>query len=215
MRTRSSRSLAPRLAERLPRSYRVSEMIQPQESHPLDHADRATLLRIAREAIAAHLAHRDPVTEEIPRSLSKPAGAFVTLTLGGELRGCIGTLDASQPLFRAVADSAVNAATRDPRFPPLSSRDFDRVKLEISVLGEFVPVSDPSRIVIGRDGLLIRASGRSGLLLPQVPVEQGWDLPTFLERLCVKAGLPAGSWRHSECRLESFTAEVFGEAPTG
>lgn len=190
-------------------------MIDTKESPPLDQADRATLLRLAREAIAAHLAHRDPVAEEIPLSLSKPAGAFVTLTIDGELRGCIGTLDTSQPLVLAVADAAVNAATRDPRFPPLSSRELDRLRLEISVLGEFVPVSDPSRIVIGRHGLYIRASGCSGLLLPQVPVEYGWDVPTFLERLCVKAGLPAGSWRQPGCRLESFTAEVFGEASTG
>lgn len=189
----------------------MEEMIEAQECPPLDEVERATLLRIAREAIAAHLGHRKPATEELPATLLRPAGAFVTLTIGGELRGCIGTLDASEPMFRAVARSAVNAATRDPRFPPLSAGELDRVHLEISVLGEFEPVPDPSVIVIGRHGLLISGSGRSGLLLPQVPVEYGWDVPTFLERLCVKAGLPAGSWRRPDCSLESFTAEVFGE----
>lgn len=190
----------------------MDEMIEAQESPPLAREHRTMLLRIAREAIAAHLERRKPVVEEIPEALQRPAGAFVTLTIEGDLRGCIGTLDASQPVFRAVAESAVNAATRDPRFPPLSASELDRVHLEISVLGEFVPVSDPSRIVIGRHGLLIHLSGRSGLLLPQVPVEYGWDVPTFLERLCVKAGLPSGSWRQAGCSLESFTAEVFGEA---
>lgn len=189
----------------------MKEMIELQEIPLLDEVERATLLRIAREAIGAHLEQRKPATEELTAALLRPAGAFVTLTIGGELRGCIGTLDASDPMFRAVARSAVNAATRDPRFPPLSAGELDRVHLEISVLGEFVPVPDPSRIVIGRHGLLISGSGRSGLLLPQVPVEYGWDVPTFLERLCVKAGLPAGSWRRPGCSLESFTAEVFGE----
>lgn len=201
----------PPLAESLPRSYRVDEMIEAQESPPLAREHREMLLRIAREAITAHLERRKPVVGEVPEALLRPAGAFVTLTIEGDLRGCIGTLDASQPVFRAVADSAVNAATRDPRFPPLSAGEFNHVHLEISVLGEFVPVNDSSRIVIGRHGLMIHFSGRSGLLLPQVPVEYGWDVPTFLERLCGKAGLPAGSWRQPGCRLESFTAEVFGE----
>lgn len=186
-------------------------MIEVQESPPLAPEHRTMLLRIAREAIAAHLERRKPAVEEVPEALLQPAGAFVTLTVEGDLRGCIGTLDASQPVFRAVADSAVNAATRDPRFPPLPASELDRVHLEISVLGEFVPVNDPSGIVIGRHGLLLHFSGRSGLLLPQVPVEYGWDVPTFLERLCVKAGLPSGSWRQAGCSLESFTAEVFGE----
>ena len=186
-------------------------MVRQEEAPSLDPRDRATLLRIAREAIAAHLEGRNPVDEAMAPALRRPAGAFVTLTCRGELRGCIGTLDASKPLFRTVAESAIAAATRDPRFPAVSQRELGSLHLEISVLGEFVPVSDPGSIVIGRDGLMIRASGRSGLLLPQVPVEYGWDVPTFLERLCVKAGLAVGSWRRADCSLGRFSAEVFDE----
>jgi len=177
----------------------------------LENADRESLLRLARESIEAKLEGREAAPLAGSDALDRPAGAFVTLTIDGELRGCIGTLDATRPLRHSVADAAVSAATRDPRFPPLTHRELQRVRLEISVLGDFVPVGDPSEIEIGRDGLLIRAGGRSGLLLPQVPVEWGWDVPTFLERLCVKAGLSPGSWRRPDCRLERFTAKVFGE----
>ncbi|MBI2214570.1 MAG: AmmeMemoRadiSam system protein A [Acidobacteria bacterium] len=183
----------------------------PAASGLLGRDDREALLRIARESIAARLRHTPPPGERRSEALERPAGAFVTLTIDGDLRGCIGTLDASRPLHRAVSESAVSAAMRDPRFPPLTPGELESVRLEISVLGDFVPVLDPTDIVIGRDGLMIRAGGRSGLLLPQVPVEHGWDVMTFLERLCVKAGLPPGSWRRSDCMLERFPAEVFGE----
>jgi hypothetical protein len=186
-------------------------MSAPPETVQLAPEDRAALLRIAREAIAARLHHADPPEVRPSAAMLRPAGAFVTLTIGGELRGCIGTLDASRPLHRTVADSAVNASTRDPRFPPLTAGELGRSKLEISVLGDFVPVGEASEIVVGRDGLRIQSGGRSGILLPQVPVEHGWDVPTFLERLCVKAGLPPGSWKRPDCMLERFPAEVFGE----
>ncbi|MFA6956385.1 MAG: AmmeMemoRadiSam system protein A [Thermoanaerobaculia bacterium] len=186
-------------------------MSDRSESAPLGRGDREALLRLARESIAARLERRPSIPASGSDALTRPAGAFVTLTIDGELRGCIGTLDASNPLERSVADAAVSAATRDPRFPPVSTVELERVRLEISVLGDFVPVADPGEIVIGRDGLLIRAGGRSGLLLPQVAVDYGWDVPTFLDRLCVKAGLSPGSWRRPDCHLERFTAEVFGE----
>lgn len=186
-------------------------MTTPDRTAELESDDRAALLRIAREAIAARLRHGEPPEVRPSAALTRPAGAFVTLTIDGELRGCIGTLDASRPLHRTVAESAVSAATRDPRFPPLTQHELGRVRLEISVLGDFVPVRDPAEIVIGRDGLLIQSAGRSGILLPQVPVEHGWDVPAFLERLCVKAGLPPGTWKRPGCVLERFPAEVFGE----
>lgn len=178
----------------------------------LGREDREALLWLARESIAARLERREAAPATASEALARPAGAFVTLTIDGELRGCIGTLDASNPLQRSVADAAVSAATRDPRFPSLTTSELPHVHLEISVLGDFVPVSDPAEIVIGRDGLLIRASGRSGLLLPQVAVEYGWDVPTFLDQLCVKAGLSPGRWSRPDCHLERFTAEVFGES---
>lgn len=188
------------------------EMLEAHDSTMLSHEERGLLLRIARESISACLGGREPVLEPVSEALLRPAGTFVTLTIDGELRGCIGTLDASRPLHQCVMESAVNAATRDPRFPQLTAGELARVRLEISVLGEFLQVTDSAEIVIGRDGLLIRVTGRSGLLLPQVPLEHGWDVAAFLEKLCMKAGLPPGSWRRPDCRLERFTAEVFGES---
>lgn len=181
----------------------------------LDERDRHELLRIARESIRSHLERRTFDTGTLRPALGRPAGAFVTLTVAGTLRGCIGTLDATTPLWRAVAESAASAATRDPRFPPLSAEELSMAHIEISVLGAFEPVRSVDQIVVGRDGLIMCVAGRSGLLLPQVPVEWGWDRDEFLEHLCRKAGVPTGSWRRPDCKLERFTAEVFGEPQAG
>jgi AmmeMemoRadiSam system protein A len=135
---------------------------------------------------------------------------FVTLRAGNELRGCIGILEPARPLAEAVAQCAAAAATEDPRFPPLSRDELGRVSIEISALAAPVPVSDPGQVVLGRHGLLVSRGRRRGVLLPQVPVEQGWDLATFLRETCLKAGLPPDAWR-SGARLEAFGAEVFGE----
>jgi AmmeMemoRadiSam system protein A len=181
----------------------------------LSSEDRRTLLRIARETIRCRLAGTRHDPGPVPHALERPAGAFVTLTIDGDLRGCIGTLEATQPMVQAVQESAVNAATRDPRFHPVTSSELNEVAIEISVLGAFEKVNDPTEIVVGRDGLMLRAKGRSGLLLPQVASERSWDRETFLEHLCLKAGLPPGSWKAPGSSLERFSAEVFGEESEG
>ncbi len=178
---------------------------------PLSLSDREVLLRIARESIRCHLSGTHFELGKQASALEEPAGVFVTLTIDGELRGCIGSLDASRPLVRSVSESAVNAAVRDPRFYPMDLPELGRARVEISVLGGFERVKDIAEIVVGRDGLIMRAGGRAGLLLPQVPVEQGWDRESFLSHLCLKAGLAVGSWKRPDCVLERFTAEVFGE----
>jgi AmmeMemoRadiSam system protein A len=177
-----------------------------------DH--RQTLLAIAWQSIAAVLEGRAPAVNAaaLDETLRSPAGAFVTLrTHDGDLRGCIGTIRAVEPLHKAVASSAVSAAFRDPRFPPLHPGELERLELEISVMGPIEPVTNIEEIEVSRDGLIISRGERTGLLLPQVAGEYGWDRQTFLDQTCLKAGLPRGAWRSEECRIEKFSAIVFGE----
>jgi len=179
----------------------------------LNREQRSRLLQIARDSIAAAFAqHPLELTDEaFDEDLRRPAGAFVTLTIREDLRGCIGSIYPVAPLFRAVADSALNAAFRDPRFPPLSREEFERTDIEISVMGPIEVVKDVNEIVVGRDGLIISRGRNAGLLLPQVATEYGWDRDTFLAQTCRKAGLPSDAWRLPDCRIEHFAAEVFNE----
>lgn len=180
-------------------------------THELNEQERAELLSAARDAIRNALEGADYTPPQVGPSLKRPGGAFVTIRLHGQLRGCIGILDARRPLIDSVVDAAVAAATRDHRFSRLTQRELDEADLEISVLGSFVKVSDPQEIVIGRDGLYLQAGRQSGLLLPQVATEQHWDREELLHHICLKAGLAPGTWRRADARLERFTAEVFGE----
>lgn len=188
----------------------------------LSDPEKQYLLHLARACVAARL-RRDtpPPADPIEGAgrLAEPAGAFVTLHRRGELRGCIGQIFADQPLVRIICEQAVNAAFHDPRFAPLSSSEFPDIDLEISVLipgpepgSPLIPISGPDEIVIGRDGLYLRLpDGRAGVLLPQVPGEQGWDTPQFLAGICCKAGAGPDAWKQPGARLYRFEAEVFGE----
>ncbi|HXG59378.1 MAG TPA: AmmeMemoRadiSam system protein A [Thermoanaerobaculia bacterium] len=180
----------------------------------LDDDQRKRLLNVARQSIASVLEGRPAEwrAEDFDDDLRKPAGAFVTLrTRDGDLRGCIGSIYPTAPLYRAVAASAVNAAFRDPRFFPLQREELPHITIEISVMGPLEPVADVGSIEVGRDGLIVSRGRSAGLLLPQVATEHGWDRETFLSQTCVKAGLPPDAWRSPECRIERFTAEVFSE----
>lgn len=180
----------------------------------LTQQQRSQLLRIAREAIAAVLDGRraELSPESFDDELRRPAGAFVTLTSKDDaLRGCIGSIHPVAPLYRAVHDSAINAAFRDPRFFPLRKDEYPDIHIEISVMGPIEPVTDPAEIVVGRDGLIVSRGNHAGLLLPQVATEYGWDRDAFLRQTCVKAGLPPDSWRLPDTRIERFAAEVFSE----
>ena len=180
----------------------------------LNPDQRQQLLTIAREAIAAVLDGRklEVNPTELDETLRRPAGAFVSLhTNDGDLRGCIGSIYPMAPLCQAVASSAVNAATRDPRFYPVRKEELANLQIEISVMGPLEPVVDPAEIEVGRDGLIISRGRQAGLLLPQVATDYGWDRELFLQQTCVKAGLPPDSWRSPECRIERFSAEVFSE----
>ncbi len=182
-----------------------------QQSDELSSEERKALLAVARRAIECALSGEAFRRPDVAPALERPAGAFVSLHRYGELRGCIGTLEADRPMVDAVAEAAVAAATRDRRFNRMTVDELAECDLEISVLGRFVEVCEVDEVVVGRDGLYLRAGVKGGLLLPQVAGERGWDRATFLEHLCSKAGLPPGSWHGPDARLERFTAEVFGE----
>jgi AmmeMemoRadiSam system protein A len=177
----------------------------------IPEADRRQLLAIARDAIAATLGRASSQTHPANGSLSREAGAFVTLHTRGELRGCIGQVEADRPLADVVASCAVSAARSDPRFPPVTADELDALDIEVSVLGGFEAVHSIAEIEVGRHGLLIERDWRRGLLLPQVATEWGWDAPTFVAQTCRKAGLPRDAWPSGGASLYRFEAEVFGE----
>lgn len=180
----------------------------------LTREHQSTLLQIARESIAGRFDGRGAAVDPaaFDAELRRPAGAFVTLkSEEGRLRGCIGSVVPVDPLCRAVAQSAVNAAFRDPRFWPLTRDELPGIRMEISVMGPLVPVASVDEIVCGRDGLMVRRGACAGLLLPQVAAERNWDPETFLSQTCVKAGLPPQAWHDSDIRIERFAAHVFRE----
>src|SRR5262245_11376994 len=180
----------------------------------LSDEHRKLLLRLARASIECALdgCFDVPDAAMIDAVLHRPAGAFVTLrTPGGDLRGCIGSIEARDALYRAVHFSALSAALRDPRFPPVGREELVRLHIEISVMGPIERVRNFEEVMVGRDGLIVSRGRYAGLLLPQVATEYGWDCVTFLDQTCVKAGLSRGLWRDPQTVVEKFSAEVFGE----
>lgn len=141
--------------------------------------------------------------------LFKELGSFVTISQHSSLRGCIGTIVAHEPLWLNVWNMARAAAFQDPRFPPLTLKEWENCKYEISVLDQPAICPDAQEIVIGRDGLILQWQGRSGVFLPQVPVEQGWNLEEYLLHLCRKAGVPPYTWQKPDARLFWYQAQVF------
>ncbi len=176
----------------------------------IDGASRRRLLALARAAIAAHVGGRPMPEAPGDGPLGRAAGAFVTVRTRGELRGCIGHLEAKEALGPVVVRLAVAASSEDPRFDAVRPDELGDLQLEISVLGAFEPIAGPADVCVGRDGLLVERGRRRGLLLPQVASEHHWDAETFLAQTCAKAGLPADAWR-AGAKLWRFEAEVFGE----
>lgn len=170
------------------------------------------LLRVAKETLQAYLAYKTlpelPVTE--PELLEKKA-VFVTLKKRDSLRGCVGQIEGTCSLYKSVQDAAIAAATKDPRFPPVTEGELPGIRIEISVLSPLEKISDPKLIQIGSHGILIKKASLSGVLLPQVAAEYGWDSLTFLEHTCKKAWLPKDAWKGPEIEIYVFTAQVFRE----
>ena len=174
--------------------------------------EQKTILKLARETIESKLFSLPPPghNDDIPL-LAQVLGVFVTLTdLDHNLRGCIGNIIGQVPLKQGVCNMALAAAFSDPRFQSVSALEWPGISIEISILSNLFPIR-PEEVVTGVHGLLLSCSGRHGVFLPQVAPEQGWNRLEFLEGLCRKAGLPAGTWQHPEAKLEAFTAFVFSE----
>lgn len=176
----------------------------------LNAKQQQSLLNLVRKTIAEKLGLETSqyVFEDDP-FFDTPCGGFVTLHKEGSLRGCIGYVEAIEPLRTTISDMADAAAFRDPRFPALEAEELPRIDVEISLLSPLFPI-EADDVVVGTHGLIVSHQGRRGLLLPQVPVEQGWDRTTFLQHTCLKAGLPPDAWEKG-ASLEAFTAFVFGE----
>ena len=171
--------------------------------------ERLILLRLAHQSIESALQDLQLDLTAPTERLAEPRGAFTTLHLHGKLRGCIGYVLSNQPLYQTVAETARSAAFDDPRFEPVTLAEAPELKIEISVLSALRTIA-PEDIVVGKHGLVVMQGSRRGLLLPQVPLEWGWDREKFLAQTCVKAGLPPDAWQHG-AELQAFTAEVFGE----
>jgi len=149
-------------------------------------------------------------TEPASPRLKQKRGAFVTLHVNGELRGCIGYPLPYKPLYLTIIEVAVAAATEDYRFPPLMEEELDNLSIEISVLTLPRKVNKPEEVIVGKHGIIISKGLNKGLLLPQVPLEYGWDLETYLNHGCLKAGLPPDEWKRG-VNIEVFEAQVFSE----
>lgn len=180
-------------------------------TEPLSSEEQAALLRLARQSLEAHVCRKPlpPVQVEFPR-LRQRRGAFVTLKKHGELRGCIGHIWPVKPLYQTVIEMAEAAALYDYRFPPVKPEELEDLTIEISVLSPLRPISDLREIEVGKHGIYLTYGRFSGLLLPQVATEQGWDREEFLAHTCLKAGLPPDMWRRG-AKIQVFTAQVFGE----
>lgn len=180
----------------------------------IDADIRHALLALGRRALEASVLG-EPLPR-VPAELDRPTnGVFVTLHCRGDLRGCLGTLDDDARLGPAVMRLAADVPREDHRFAPIAPHELPHVVIDLSILTPPEIVDDPAAIELGRDGLIVESGRRRGLLLPQVPIEHGWDRETFLAQTCVKAGLQPDAWRRGATLLR-FQAEVFGEGdPTG
>jgi AmmeMemoRadiSam system protein A len=182
----------------------------------LTKEQQVKLLKLARKTIAESLGlHVDEKLDLGDEIFKEMCGAFVTIHIKGRLRGCIGYIQGIKSIPDTIIDMAKASAFKDPRFPPLREDEYPLIDIEISVLSPIEPVKNVSDIKVGRDGLIISRGFNSGLLLPQVPVEQRWDLDTFLENTCYKAGLPGNAWQEKGTKIEKFSAQVFGEKELG
>jgi len=180
---------------------------------PLGSRERALLLEIARTALRnAVEPHYPPPSLPAPGKLGEePAGAFVTLRQGGELRGCVGQIEAAEPLASVVAHAAESAGLHDPRFPPVAAGEIASLEIEISVLSPLRPIR-PEEIEVGKHGLVVSQGKCRGVLLPQVAVEHGLSAERFLEETCRKGGMGRNAWKSPETRIQGFTAEIFSTA---
>jgi len=191
-------------------STSTSGQTETEMAFSLSREEKQELLSLAKQVVELYVREGKILNyhTENPRFWEEK-GAFVTLKKRGQLRGCIGYIEPVLPLYLTIIRCAILAASEDPRFSPVETKELNSLEYEISVLTTPRKISNPREVVVGRHGLIISLGGRKGVLLPQVPVEEGWDRETFLEQVCLKAGLPPTAWRRAEAELFVFEAVVF------
>jgi AmmeMemoRadiSam system protein B/AmmeMemoRadiSam system protein A len=189
----------------------LSEAGPTGDDFTLTAEEKADLLKLARAALNEFVERGNAIEDRsASKTLREPRGVFVTLTKHDSLRGCIGFIEPVFPLGQAVVRAAIYAASEDPRFPPVAAEELKDIKVEISVLTPTREIANPRLVEVGRHGLIVERDGRKGVLLPQVPVENGWDRETFLAQGSLKAGLPQDAWKRG-AKLSVFEAIVFHE----
>jgi AmmeMemoRadiSam system protein A len=178
----------------------------------ISQEEKDILLKAARQSITSLFYGKEPEKPDYDRYplLKEKLGAFVTLTINHQLRGCIGYIIGREPLFDTICSAAIHAAVNDPRFPALTKSELDKIHIEISILSEFVPIKSYDEIIIGKHGLYLDEGG-GGLLLPQVATEHKMNREQFLSALCNKAGFYSDYWKERMLRIKVFTAEIFSE----
>ncbi len=189
----------------------------------LSDSDGEKLVKAAREVVTEFLKTKNKMRldKDFEESFSSNAGVFVTLNHQSNLRGCIGYPLPDKKLYNALLEAAISAATEDPRFPSVAFEELDQITFEVTVLTppQEIEVSDPleypSKIKVGRDGLIVKSGFNSGLLLPQVPKEYGWNEEEFLGHTCEKAGLPKEQWKKKDTKILKFEGIVFKEQDPG
>ena len=182
------------------------------EEYSLSNEEKRTLLTIARSTLDKYLKEGKPPRIEVDsENLKEKRGAFVTLKKNGQLRGCIGRIVADIPLYKVISEVVIDSAANDPRFPAVEYQELKDIEIEISVLTPFAKVQRIEEIEVGKHGLIIRKGFNSGLLLPQVPGEFGWDREEYLQNLCYKAGLSPNEYKEEGVEIQKFSAEVFSE----
>lgn len=179
----------------------------------LTREEKQFLLQTARDSINFFFTGEklsEPDYSKYP-ILKSNAGAFVTLTEHGSLRGCIGYIISDQPLFDTICEASIQASQNDPRFAPVRKSEIENISIEISILSEPFPLNSYDEIEIGKHGLILEEKGKRGLLLPQVPVEHHMNRDQYLDAICQKSGFYAGYWKSKQLKLSGFTATVFSE----
>jgi len=175
--------------------------------------EKKYLLELSRNVIDLKTKGKDLKREDyFSSTLKEQRGVFVTLNKSHQLRGCIGYVEGIKPLQIAVEEMSLSAAFDDPRFPPVEKEEVKEIEIEVSVLSPLETITDPNQIEIGKHGIIIEQGLMRGLLLPQVATEYEWDVDTFLEQTCQKAGLPKDAWQDKSTIIQIFSAEIFSEA---
>ncbi len=172
------------------------------------------LLALARETIEATVVE-SPLPElrdgQILQGHKLPLGAFVTLKIQGELRGCIGEMNWERPVYRNVIHAAIGSAIRDPRFEPLGAMELTRIRIETTILGALQQIPSAEEFDPLRHGIQLELGGRRAVFLPQVAQETGWGREMLLENLCLKAGLVRDAWKRPQSVFKIFTTQEFVE----